>query len=172
MNIAPSLSDLELGKAGEHLVVADIILAGHRAYLSDQGLPYDVVIDDAGTLYRIQVKATRDARRVRQRAAVTSGYHFHIRKTGKGGKRLYDVDAFDLVAFVALDIRCIAYMPFLDAIRQSIILRPPGHKPALNATRMENIDQFPLERALAALRRQTLVIGGDSTRPAQAYADA
>jgi hypothetical protein len=43
---------LELGKAAEHIVCADLILAGYRAFLADQGLPYDVVFDqgnDAAT---------------------------------------------------------------------------------------------------------------------------
>ena len=44
------LSDLELGKAAEHLVVADLILSGYRAYLTEQGLPYDVVVDHEGIL--------------------------------------------------------------------------------------------------------------------------
>ncbi len=48
------LSDLELGKAAEHLVVADLILSGYRAYLTEQGLPYDVVVDHEGRLYRVQ----------------------------------------------------------------------------------------------------------------------
>ena len=38
------IPDLELGKAAEHLVVADLILSGYRAYLTEQGLPYDVVV--------------------------------------------------------------------------------------------------------------------------------
>jgi hypothetical protein len=36
---------LELGKAAEHLVVADLLLQRYRAFLSDQGLPYDAIVD-------------------------------------------------------------------------------------------------------------------------------
>ncbi len=71
--INESISDLEVGKAAEHLVVADLILSGYRAYLTDQGLPYDVVVDVGGRLYRVQVKATRGLRPVPQRAAFTPG---------------------------------------------------------------------------------------------------
>jgi len=159
--IVPCLSDLEFGKAAEHLVVADLILSGHRAYLSDQGLPYDVVIDDAGTLYRIQVKATRTVRPVPQRAIFTPGYLFHVRRAGKGGKRRYENGEFDLVAFVALDIRMIAYMPFIDAIKQSIVLRPPGHTAGSSAKRLQNIDGFPLAAALSRVR---LLRAGDHVR--------
>jgi hypothetical protein len=150
---APNLTDLEVGKAAEHLVVADLILAGHRAYLSDQGLPYDVILDDAGMLYRIQVKASRDPRQVPQRRAFTPGYIFHIKRAGKGGRRRYGPHEFDLFAFVALDIRTIAYLPFSSQRTSSIILRPPGHQPAANASRLQNIDQLPLEAALTTLRR-------------------
>lgn len=84
-----NLEDLEVGKAAEHLVVADLILSGYRAYLSDQGLPYDVVIDASGVLLRLQVKSTRGYKAVPQRRNYIPGYLFHTRRAGKGGKRLY-----------------------------------------------------------------------------------
>jgi len=34
------LSELEIGKAAEHLVCADLILKGYRSFLADQGLPF------------------------------------------------------------------------------------------------------------------------------------
>ena len=34
---------LQIGKAGEYLVCADLILKGYIAFLSEQGLPYDVI---------------------------------------------------------------------------------------------------------------------------------
>ncbi len=37
------LSELAVGKAGEYLVCADLILRGHVAFPSEQGLPYDIV---------------------------------------------------------------------------------------------------------------------------------
>src|ERR1700681_1688362 len=107
-----SVDDLELGKAAEHLVVADLILQGHRAYLTDQGLPYDVVLDDAGHLYRVQVKSTRQPKRIPQRESFFPGYYFHVKRAGKGNRRQYRDDEFDMLALVALDIRVIAYMPF------------------------------------------------------------
>jgi hypothetical protein len=117
-----------------------------------QGLPYDVVVDLAGTLLRVQVKATREQRPVPQRAAFTPGYFFHVRRSGKGSRRCYLGNEFDFVAFVGLDIRVIAYMPFTEALRQSIVLRPPGYIPAINAARRENIDQFPFADAVRRWR--------------------
>ncbi len=132
-------------------MVADLILQGYRAYLTDQGLPYDVVLDIDNKLLRIQVKATREHRAVPQRRSHLPAYQFHVRRAGKGGRRRYRGTEFDLLAFVALDTRVIAYMPFTDGLRQIIILRPAGHRPAKNATRRENIDQFPIKTALDRL---------------------
>jgi hypothetical protein len=152
MEVSAQITDLEAGKAAEYLVVADLILSGRRAYLTDQGLPYDVILDDDGILFRIQVKASRDPRPVPQRAAFTPGYIFHVKRAGKAGRRRYQGNEFDLLALVALDRRIIAYLPFADASAQCLILRPPGYRPAGNATRLENIDQLPVENALAKLR--------------------
>jgi hypothetical protein len=151
--LSEKVADLELGKAAEHLVVADLILQGRRAYLTDQGLPYDVVVDIDGRLLRIQVKSTRCQKAIPQRKYTTPGYLFSVRRAGKGGKRLYSAADFDLVALVALDIRMIAYLPFDEAIKQTIYLRPVGHQPSANATRLRNIDGFPFDRALTAVVR-------------------
>jgi hypothetical protein len=43
--------ELEMGKAAEHLVCADLLMKGYNAFLSAQGLPYDVVIDQGRGLF-------------------------------------------------------------------------------------------------------------------------
>ncbi len=109
-------AELEIGRAAEHLVVADLIVQGYRAFLTDQGLPYDVVVDVDGRLYRIQVKATCKARNVNtvKRTADRGeryAYTWHVRRVGKKGrKRLSDSDC-DVLALVALDVKRIAYVP-------------------------------------------------------------
>lgn len=131
--------------------MADLILQGYRAYLSDQGLPYDVVVDLDGRLIRIQVKATMFARRVPQRRDKIYGYLFHIRRAGRGGRRRYSDREFEIIALVGLDVKVIAYMP-IDGVRQSLVLRPPGTVPSKNAKRPENIDGFPFAKALESIR--------------------
>jgi len=148
--MADAIPDLEIGKAAEHLVVADLILSGYRAYLTEQGLPYDVVLDHEGKLYRIQVKATRCAKKVPTRGAVGTGYLFQVRRAGKRGRRQYANAEFDIIALVALDIRVIAYLPFEKRILQTIHLRPPGHCPSARTERTRTIDQFPIESAIWA----------------------
>jgi hypothetical protein len=149
--IAERIADLELGRAAEHLVVADLILSGYRAYLTEQGLPYDLVIDFEGTLYRVQVKASRCAKRMPQRAMVTPAYLYNVRRAGKGGRRRYADDEFDIVALVAMDLRIAAYLPFKGRVLQTIYLRPPGHRGSARTERTQTIDQFPIEAALATL---------------------
>jgi hypothetical protein len=149
--IAEEIPDLELGKAAEHLVVADLILSGYRAYLTEQGMPYDVVLDYEGKLYRVQVKATRCAKRIPTRGAIGVGYLYNVRRAGKHRRRLYADDEFEIIALVALDIRVIAYLPFGGKVLQTIHLRPPGHNPSARTERTRTIDQFPIESAMAVL---------------------
>lgn len=106
-----NLSDLAAGKAGEYLVCAEIILRGHTAFLSEQGLPFDVVADINGRLLRIQVKTTRGLRAIPQRANHTSGYLFYIKRCGKGGTQTYGSNDVDIFAMVALDTRDMGFIP-------------------------------------------------------------
>lgn len=47
-------NELQIGKAGEYIVCADIIIKGLVCYPSEQGLPYDVVIDNGSRLLKCQ----------------------------------------------------------------------------------------------------------------------
>ena len=105
-------NDLQIGVAGEHLVCADLIIRGHNAYLSDQGLPYDVVADIGGKLYKIQVKTTSKYRAVPQRKNHTPAYLFWIKRKGKGGNKVYSEKDYDFMALVALDKKIIGYVQF------------------------------------------------------------
>lgn len=126
------VTDLAAGGAGEHLVCADLLLMGYRAFLSDQNCPYDVAVDVGGRLVRIQVKTTREARTIPQRVNHRAGYMWHVRRAGKGARRVYEDGEFDMLALVALDCRRIAYMPPSKA-KQTIHIRshddaaPPSH---------------------------------------------
>ena len=116
-----TLTDLAAGVAGEHLVCADLLLRGMTAFRADQNCPYDVAVERDGRLIRVQVKATRTVKPVPQRVAHTPAYLFHTRRCGKGGRRAYSENDFDILALVALDIRAIAYLR-LSETRQTIHL--------------------------------------------------
>ena len=70
------INDLQIGKAGEYLVCADLITQGFIAYPSEQGLKYDVVVDTGKKLYKIQVTTTRTYRAIPQRKDYTPAYLF------------------------------------------------------------------------------------------------
>lgn len=146
MTIAPppEAQDLAVGTAAEHLVCADLLLAGWRAFLADQNCPYDIAVDVGGRLVRIQVKATRRQRPVPSIRHQTPAYMWHVRRAGKGGQRVYAADEFDLLALVAVDVRLIAYLPPSN-LRQTIHIRPPG------TTGGKQFDHFPFISALEGL---------------------
>lgn len=114
---------MQVGKAAEHLVCADLILQGFNAFLADQGLPYDVVLDDVSKIWRIQVKgrlgpmpsSTSDKRAPKKVYDRQNVYRFDLRsaradKTKTIRARARQSDLFDMCAFVALDIKKIAYI--------------------------------------------------------------
>lgn len=117
------ISDLQAGKAGEYLVCADLITKGFIAYLSEQGLPYDAVMDYKGTLLKVQVKSTRGLRNVMQRKIPIKSYMFNIKRRGKGNKKEHTNDTCDLYALVVLDTKQIGYMINKD-VRQTMNFRP------------------------------------------------
>jgi hypothetical protein len=107
------INDLQIGKAGEYLVCADLILNGYIAYPSEQGLPYDVVMDYKGTLLKVQVKSTRGAKEIPQRKTSIPAYIFHIGSNGRGGKRKsYKKEDVDLFALVCIETKQIAYITY------------------------------------------------------------
>jgi hypothetical protein len=166
------ISDLDVGKAAEHLVVCDLILGGHNAFLTEQGMAYDVVVEFEKRLVRVQVKSTRCQRAVPQRLLERKGYLFHHKRTGKNGARSYSGGEFDIFAFVALDIRCVAYLAFTDAPTNCLILRPPGQLAAVHAQRRENIDQLPFDVAVKrweAFTGKTATLQGDGSTFKEIY---
>lgn len=144
------VTDLAAGIAGEHLVCADLLLAGYRAWRAEQVCPYDVVAEVAGRVVRIQVKTTRGPRAVPQRVGQYPAYMWHVRRSGKGSRRTYAPEEFDLLALIALDVRRIAYLP--PSLRlQTIHIRQldrSGDAPGRGGRSGKVFDDFPLSAAL------------------------
>lgn len=101
---------LQIGKAGEYLVCADLIIKGFIAFPSEQGLPYDVLLDTGEKLLKVQVKTTEKPRVVPQRACKSQMYVFSIKRAGKDGKTRYNEEEIDLFALVCLDTKEVAYV--------------------------------------------------------------
>jgi len=116
------MNDMQAGKAGEFLVCADLILQGYSVSTATEGLHYDILVDDGGKFYRVQVKTTRTHRATPQRKNYTPSYLFHARRCGKGGRYSYSNLDIDVMAFVALDSKLIAYLP-IEFVKQTIYFR-------------------------------------------------
>lgn len=148
------LNAMDIGKAAEHLVCADLLLSGYQAFLSDQGLPYDLLVDVGGRLIRVQVKATQSARNANMKGrAANMVYVFNVRTRGSRynpKRENLSEKHCDLVALVATDIRTVAYM-HLSEVYQTVSLHPPGYTFPGNfkRSRQAPIDQYPFHEALA-----------------------
>lgn len=143
------ITDLAAGAAGEHLVCADLLMHGYRAFLADQNCPYDVAVDVGGRLIRIQVKATRKAKSLPQRAGHFPAYMWHVRRAGKGGARVYANGEFDLLACVALDVRKVAYLPPSKQCQTVHIRTHDDHTPPMHGGKAgKTFAQFPFHAAV------------------------
>lgn len=105
---------LQIGKAGEYLVCADLIMKGFIAFPSEQGLPYDVLLDNGYKLLKVQVKTTEKYKSIPQRNVDTKAYIFNVKRAGKKGKTRYSEKEIDLFALVCLDTMKIGYVKNID----------------------------------------------------------
>lgn len=99
--------ELQIGKAGEHLVCCDLISQGISAFLADAGLPYDILIDRGDGIKRIQVKTSTHKSNYGKTKDV---YRFSLR-SAKGANRSIKANEVDYIAFVFLDKRIVQYIP-------------------------------------------------------------
>lgn len=117
--------ELNLGRAGEYLVMADLLLKGYQCFDSGQGANYDLIMENKdGKLIKIQVKTTEKIKdwSSTNKKNVNKSYFFHTKRCGKNGKKFYKDNDFDLYALVMLDIKQIAYLPFNGIHKNSITL--------------------------------------------------
>lgn len=108
---------LAFGSAGEHLVCADQLLAGRRAFLAGAGLPYDVIVEGDARLYRVQVKSQVGATATNRQKNGIPSYVFQIRRMTNRGEIQYADNEIDVVALVGLDDRGVGYVPASHVLR-------------------------------------------------------
>lgn len=138
------------GRAGEHLVCADILARGYECFIAEGRLPYDVVADICGRMVRIQVKTTSGIKACPQRKNHTPVYMWNARKFGKGSRHSYAETDADLVAYVALDRKLIAYRTS-ERIAQSTVLRIADYRDRYYGKTGQFVEDFPFEKAVAEL---------------------
>lgn len=105
---------LQTGKAGEYIACADLIMNGFNAFLSDQGLPYDIVIDFGSEMKRVQVKTTAKPKSYGK--YYKDIYRFSLRRHTPDGRLSLPVDDADYIAFVFLDTKEVQYIATKDLI--------------------------------------------------------
>lgn len=121
------ITDICVGRIGEHLVCADILAQGYNAFMVEHGTHYDIVMDYKDKLFRVQVKTTKTNKQIPNRKAHTPAYLFNIRRCGVGGRHSYLDNDIDLIALVALDSLTIGYLPF-TSVKQSMVFRIDSYR--------------------------------------------
>lgn len=111
--------ELNIGRAGQYLVLVDLLSKGIQAFDTAEGVSFDVVAEYEGKLIRLQVKTTQKMRVIGAHANPI--YFFHIKRSGKNGTKFYDKKDFDAFALVALDRREVYYLMFDDNVKSNSI---------------------------------------------------
>ena len=109
------------GNAGEYLVCFDLTMQGYPAAMAQPGLSYDVIVDVNGTMEKIQVKSSS---RMSMSIGSTWRYSFSLDKSHEdwhgGVIKKRPIGDCDYYAFVALDIRRVAYLPWEQMSKNGI----------------------------------------------------
>lgn len=124
---------IEIGTAGEHIVCADLLLAGHRATLSGAGMPYDVVADIDGRCLRVAVKSCLQPKPRPGREGSKHRYYFNFQRQqmrwdGKRSRHNYTAEDADIVALVGLDRRQVGYL-WIGHAKSSIWIEADSPQP-------------------------------------------
>jgi len=143
--------ELELGRAAEHLVCADLLLGGWHAFHTDQGMAYDLAVDVGASVIRVHVKATLHPRHPQPSMRANPAYFFNIRRAGRGAARVYRHDEFDVYALVALDRRLIGYFAKAELPSQLITMRIPGGRYGMGGKGEREFEGASFARALAVM---------------------
>lgn len=120
-------SDLHAGRAGELIAATEFLYRGYDCSLSDQGMPYDLVCDIEGKLFKVQVKTTRKPELIPGRGKGLELYRFWVSRCGKGGKQKYSTVDVDLFAVVALDTKQVGFIAS-NKMPKSLFVRPDARR--------------------------------------------
>ncbi|HZT29383.1 MAG TPA: hypothetical protein VFA33_05845 [Bryobacteraceae bacterium] len=101
---------MHVSRAGQHLVCCELEARFFCAAPMPEGLPFDVEIQLPHKPVRVQVKTTRRERSPGKYQWYLGGAN-RWKSDGSRQRRMYDASEVDVFAFVALDIRKIAFFP-------------------------------------------------------------
>lgn len=147
--------ELSIGRAGEYIVLADLLLKELQCFDTCQGCTYDIIFQKNSKLFKVQVKTTLGKKKwdskIHQK--VIPSYFFHIKRAGKNGKKQYSSEDFDIYALVMLDIKKVAYLSNINIPKASITLRDKNFK-YYNETKSKYYQDLTLEKAILEIERR------------------
>lgn len=142
--------NLEKGKCGEYFALYELIKQGYIAFPSDQGLPYDILVDCDGVVLRGQVKTTKGHS---DYGKSMSCLRFGTRN-GKGTLSNANTKSCDFYAFVSIDDKVAAFFHVSElqskknqgSVKQTIDMRSrsSGYTPKKGGGRMLVVEDFDL----------------------------
>lgn len=100
----------QIGKAGEYLTCADLLLKGFNVSPAGETLPYDLLLDTGKKILKVQVKTTEMYRTTNQWRGVNGAYVFSVKRKGADGGKRYEDNEVDIFAVVALDTMQVGYI--------------------------------------------------------------
>lgn len=100
----------QIGKAGEYLTCADLLLKGFNVSPAGETLPYDLLLDTGKKILKVQVKTTETHRKTNQWRGVSGAYVFSIKRKGSNSEKRYENNEVDIFVVVALDTMQIGYI--------------------------------------------------------------
>lgn len=100
----------QIGKAGEYLICADLLLKGFNVSPAGETLPYDILLDTGERILKVQVKTTETYRITNQWRGVSGAYVFSVKRKGSNGEKKYEDNEVDIFALVALDTMQVGYI--------------------------------------------------------------
>ena len=127
------------GAIGELLAVVDLMKKGYYANLAGCQFPYDVLVEIDNRIYRVQVKSTASPTLKRKHS-----YDFKVSNKVRGN---------DLVAFVAVDLGVVAYLPAFKCNHARMQFKAPGSHQH-SRRKGFNLDHFTLGKALKELHEK------------------
>lgn len=108
------LDKFKLGKAGEFLAGAHLLLKGFNVSQAGETLPYDLLLDTGEKILKVQVKTTDTYRITNQWRGVSGAYVFGVKRKGHNSKKRYEDNEVDIFALVALDVMKVGYIKNCD----------------------------------------------------------
>lgn len=106
---------LEIGKAGEHLVVADLLISGYNAFLTDKGNSHDIIFETKDGFKTIEVRSTLTSYTYKGKDFKKDMYIFHLKKGRGSTKRFKKIP--DYLALCVISKNLIAYIPTIQLMR-------------------------------------------------------